>query len=488
MSERSSPVTIDPAELWERYLEEVRADRGKPSPQGAMAFAVDALASLQSATPAGEHAAWLDNIEQRLNESGTGEMGLLDTIHAVAALVRDARASLQPPTAVYDGPTVTSDTAPKARWFKPAADAVAGDPIAERLVDWVYLHATEGQQWPSTKTKSTLIARAMEGEPTQDDADGMKAAANNAGAVAGDAKAKLESFLDEYWPGWRTVYATLRSDAAGGVTSGAATARDSNAASLSEKLIQAAVDYESGRCSQRELSEARAAVEASICAHAATLTETKDQLFEKIYEVARAWKGANGGIYTIRGMCLELLEKVFLPRVTSGAATARDSVIEECAAVCDKHAEWTETHIDDDPESTKSQIFATISNTANDCAEMVRDLKGQRVPKVRTSHHRNKEEAARLQALVDKRYARARDAAQPASETVIADAIRDHFKSIGNSPVVSSDGVERVYYSGFSLIKLTKAIALAMTSTQSDAASPFGEPVGYGDDYPPITD
>jgi crotonobetainyl-CoA:carnitine CoA-transferase CaiB-like acyl-CoA transferase len=30
-----------------------------------------------------------------------------------------------------------------------------------------------------------------------------------------------------------------------------------------------------------------------------------------------------------------------------------------------------------------------------------------RAPKVRTSHHRNKEEAARLQELVDKRYAKA---------------------------------------------------------------------------------
>lgn len=34
---------IDPAELWELYLEEIRADQGTPSPQGAMAFAVDAL-------------------------------------------------------------------------------------------------------------------------------------------------------------------------------------------------------------------------------------------------------------------------------------------------------------------------------------------------------------------------------------------------------------------------------------------------------------
>ncbi|HMI56396.1 MAG TPA: hypothetical protein VK494_09425 [Gemmatimonadaceae bacterium] len=38
----------------------------------------------------------------------------------------------------------------------------------------------------------------------------------------------------------------------------------SNAAALTERLIQAAVDYESGRCGQRELSEARAAIESVI--------------------------------------------------------------------------------------------------------------------------------------------------------------------------------------------------------------------------------
>ena len=40
-----------------------------------------------------EIASALDKIEQRLSESGVGEMGLIDTIHAVAAMVREARAS-----------------------------------------------------------------------------------------------------------------------------------------------------------------------------------------------------------------------------------------------------------------------------------------------------------------------------------------------------------------------------------------------------------
>jgi hypothetical protein len=37
-----------------------------------------------------------------------------------------------------------------------------------------------------------------------------------------------------------------------------------NAAALTERLIQASVDYEAGRCSKREMAEARAAVEAAI--------------------------------------------------------------------------------------------------------------------------------------------------------------------------------------------------------------------------------
>lgn len=48
---------------------------------------------------------------------------------------------------------------------------------------------------------------------------------------------------------------------------------EGNAASLTEKLIQAAVDYESGRCSRRELSEARAAVEAALGVGAANAAD-----------------------------------------------------------------------------------------------------------------------------------------------------------------------------------------------------------------------
>lgn len=66
-------------------------------------------------------------------------------------------------------------------------------------------------------------------------------------------------------------------------------------------------------------------------------------------------------------------------------AEERNTVIEECAAICDRHAQWAEDKIEDDPKSTRSQIFAGISNTTNDCAEMVRKLKS--APQLRTSHN-----------------------------------------------------------------------------------------------------
>jgi hypothetical protein len=45
--------------------------------------------------------------------------------------------------------------------------------------------------------------------------------------------------------------------------------------------------------------------------------------------------------------------------------------------------------------------------------EVLKMIRKNRAPKVRTSHHRNKEEAARLQTLVDKRFAQ--DGASPIS-------------------------------------------------------------------------
>lgn len=42
------------------------------------------------------------------------------------------------------------------------------------LIDWAYLHATEGQSWPSRNTQSGLVASALIGPPSQADADKLK--------------------------------------------------------------------------------------------------------------------------------------------------------------------------------------------------------------------------------------------------------------------------------------------------------------------------
>lgn len=54
----------------------------------------------------------------------------------------------------------------------------------------------------------------------------------------------------------------------------------------------------------------------------------------------------------------------------SEAPPSAPDVREACAVVCDEHAAWAESKITGD---LASHIFSTISNTANDCAEMIRN-------------------------------------------------------------------------------------------------------------------
>jgi len=66
----------------------------------------------------------------------------------------------------------------------------------------------------------------------------------------------------------------------------------------------------------------------------------------------------------------------------------------------------------------------------------------------------------------------------PDSMNTIKAAIREHFKSIGASSVVSSDGIERVYYNGFSLDKLADAVAARqgrMLGRLRKAIKPFAD-------------
>lgn len=61
-----------------------------------------------------------------------------------------------------------------------------------------------------------------------------------------------------------------------------------SATALTERLIQAAVDYESGRCSRRQLSEARAAVEAAMVSQPAPRLVTDWEDVEQATNVG-AW-------------------------------------------------------------------------------------------------------------------------------------------------------------------------------------------------------
>jgi len=102
----------------------------------------------------------------------------------------------------------------------------------------------------------------------------------------------------------------------------------------------------------------------------------------------------------------------------------------------------------DFPSSPETELVNRVADAINDAVAQWQPGSPQRI----------KEMAARA-AIETVRLA------QTPSETAIADAIRAHFKSIGNSAVVSSDGIERVYYNGFSLIKLAEAIASSLSST-----------------------
>lgn len=63
----------------------------------------------------------------------------------------------------------------------------------------------------------------------------------------------------------------------------------------------------------------------------------------------------------------------FADAILSLPGSSRDEVLEEAAKVCDEHAQSAEDKIIDDT-TPRSQVFANISNTANDCAAMIRAL------------------------------------------------------------------------------------------------------------------
>jgi hypothetical protein len=92
MTDRSSPVAIDPAELWEEWLEET--EEKYRTPQSALAFAVDRMASLQPASPTAREALREERRAERKERTGLDveEALTLDDAPAADAVAGDAKA------------------------------------------------------------------------------------------------------------------------------------------------------------------------------------------------------------------------------------------------------------------------------------------------------------------------------------------------------------------------------------------------------------
>jgi hypothetical protein len=66
-------------------------------------------------------------------------------------------------------------SAPSSGWNAKEAEPLtlaqpSSDQLLNDIVDWTWIHATEGAHWPSAKTTADLIRKAKERGPTQEDA------------------------------------------------------------------------------------------------------------------------------------------------------------------------------------------------------------------------------------------------------------------------------------------------------------------------------
>lgn len=110
-------LTNDPREFpaWLRKRAEGHAPEfditvyARPAIWLALADAIEACALSPPEPTSPDLLAVLKAVEQRLNESGTGEMGLLDTIHAVYALVKPAIAKAESRAMPLQEDAVTQD-------------------------------------------------------------------------------------------------------------------------------------------------------------------------------------------------------------------------------------------------------------------------------------------------------------------------------------------------------------------------------------------
>ena len=139
----------------------------------------------------------------------------------------DAREALEPTDEMYEDARLAGQlmetyhaTGDKVFWMaskrlaklSPASPAApppspqAGESELRALVDWTYLHATEGDAWPGQSTIEQLIAKAKIGPPTQADADVYRKAqptkAGESREAIIEALEKIAAFADQPMLKW----------------------------------------------------------------------------------------------------------------------------------------------------------------------------------------------------------------------------------------------------------------------------------------------
>jgi hypothetical protein len=88
---------------------------------------------------------------------------------------------------------------------RPVADPeVTAGGFLHNLVDWVWIHATEGQHWPSSATAQRLIALARAKPATQADADWLKSTSPTP-TPPQEARVKRGDALTDVGPDFRVV-------------------------------------------------------------------------------------------------------------------------------------------------------------------------------------------------------------------------------------------------------------------------------------------
>lgn len=108
------------------------------------------------------------------------------------------------------------------------------------------------------------------------------------------------------------------------------------------------------------------------------MTHQSDAVDVRAYEIHQAREAAfeqwwQATSHITRPESREALARMAYHAALAARQDVREAVIEECAKVAKTHAEWAASRIDHE-----NSIFGTVSNTADDIAGMILDLKHKR--------------------------------------------------------------------------------------------------------------